>query len=331
MTVAAIIPHWNRRDLLDPLFTSLHSQTRPFDEIILIDNGSTDDSADLAERHGANVLLLGKQSRLRRRRQPWYKGHKRRLDRDPQQRRDPRVQTGWNCYSTKPTESASRPARSSTPPTTPSSTALSTKYPAEPAPGAADKVKRIRPVWNQPRQIRMAPMTAAIFRKSLFDAVGLLDENFGSYLEDVDFGIRCALAGFQGAYIPAAVAYHRGSATWGAWNKDTVKRISRNQILLTVKHFGGQPRWPIVAGQMLWGLVALRHFRGVSWLRGKISGWKTARALYREKITVQAEPSIDARISSLATISEAQIFALQQQTGFDRYWRAYFWLLPRSL
>jgi glycosyltransferase involved in cell wall biosynthesis len=48
MTVAAVIPHWNRRDLLDSLFTSLRAQSRPFDEIILIDNGSTDDSADLA-------------------------------------------------------------------------------------------------------------------------------------------------------------------------------------------------------------------------------------------------------------------------------------------
>jgi GT2 family glycosyltransferase len=181
------------------------------------------------------------------------------------------------------------------------------------------------PVWNQRRQIRVAPMTAAIFRKSLFTAVGPLDESFGSYLEDVDFGIRCALLGLSGDYIPSAVAYHRGSETWGAWNKDTVKRIARNQILLTVKHFGGQPRWPIVAGQMLWGLVALRHFRGVSYLRGKISGWKAARALYREGITVSED-----RITSLAIAGETQIFSLQQQTGFDRYWRAYFWLLRRS-
>jgi hypothetical protein len=76
---------------------------------------------------------------------------------------------------------------------------------------------------------------------------------------------------------------------------------------------------------MLWGLVALRHFRGVSYLRGKISGWKAARALYREGITVSED-----RITSLAIAGETQIFSLQQQTGFDRYWRAYFWLLRRS-
>src|SRR5579864_6131729 len=60
MTVAAIIPHWNRRDLLNPLFTTLHAQTRPFDEIIVVDNGSTDGSADQAERLQAKVLRLNK-------------------------------------------------------------------------------------------------------------------------------------------------------------------------------------------------------------------------------------------------------------------------------
>jgi GT2 family glycosyltransferase len=129
----------------------------------------------------------------------------------------------------------------------------------------------------------------------------------------------------EGEYIPRAVAYHRGSATLGTWNSDTVKRISRNQILLTVKHFKGQPLWPIVAGQLLWGLVALRHHRGVSYLRGKISGWQAARALYREKINNSEG------VSSIIARSEREIFALQKQTGFDRYWRVYFWLLPPSL
>jgi GT2 family glycosyltransferase len=324
MTVAAIIPHWNRRDLLDPLFASLHAQTCPFDEIILVDNGSTDDSASFAEKNQARVLCLGENlgfavavnRGIAATTADWIAI----LNNDVTLARDWLEQLLDNAdgasFATGKILSASDHSLID---------------------GAFDEISRgacawrcgqgrkDSPVWNQSRRIRMAPMTAAIFRKSLFDAVGPLDENFGSYLEDVDFGIRCALLGFPGAYIPSAVAYHRGSQTWGAWNKDTVKRISRNQILLTVKHFGGQPRWPIVAGQMLWGLLALRHFRGISWLRGKISGWKTARAHYRDKIT-----SSEDRISNLAASSERQIFALQQQTGFDRYWRAYFWLLPRS-
>ena len=324
LTVAAIIPHWNRRDLLEPLFASLQAQSRPFDEIIIVDNGSTDDSADLAERLGATVLRLGQNL-----------GFAAAVNRGVEDtaadwiailNNDVTLAPDWLDQLLTKTDGVGFATGKIL-------SAADHSF----IDGAFDEIsrgacawrcgqtKRDSPIWNQPRQIRMAPMTAAIFRKTLFDQIGLLDETFGSYLEDVDFGIRCALAGHPGVYIPTAVAYHRGSSTWGAWNKDTVKQISRNQILLTIKHFKGEPRWPIVVGQVLWGIVALRHFQGVSYLRGKISGWKTARALYRGTTKISED-----RISRFAESSEREIFALQQQTGFDWYWRAYFWLLPRS-
>src|ERR1700689_422171 len=56
--VAAIIPHWNRRDLLETLLDNLRQQSRPFDEIIVVDNGSTDGSSDLAAQAGAAALCL---------------------------------------------------------------------------------------------------------------------------------------------------------------------------------------------------------------------------------------------------------------------------------
>lgn len=322
MRVAAIIPHYNRSDLLNPLFTSLRAQTRPFDEIILADNGSTDDSADVAERLGARVLRLktnlGFAAAVNRGIQSTN------MDWIAILNNDVTLAPGWLEQLLKTDASFA------------TGKILNAADPSI-IDGAFDEISHgacawrcgqgrpDAPIWNQSRPIRMASMTAAIFHKTLFDQIGLLDENFGSYLEDVDFGIRCGLSGHQGTYNPAAVAYHRGSATWGAWNYDTVKQIARNQILLSVKHFRGQPLWPIVAGQMLWGLVALRHLRGASYLRGKVSGWKTARAIYCEK-TIDSED----RISGFAESSEREIFVLQQQTGFDWYWRAYFWLLPRS-
>src|ERR1700685_1242604 len=58
------------------------------------------------------------------------------------------------------------------------------------------------PVWNQPRCIQLAPFTAAVFRADLFRRAGLLDEQFETYLEDVDFGLRCAELGLRRLYVP---------------------------------------------------------------------------------------------------------------------------------
>jgi GT2 family glycosyltransferase len=180
-------------------------------------------------------------------------------------------------------------------------------------------------VWNRPRKIRLAPMTAAVFRRELFDEVGSLDERFESYMEDVDFGLRCASAGREGIYVPEAVVRHLGSATLGRWNKDTVRLIARNQVLLASKHFGGQPRWPIVVGQLLWIFVAIRHGCGIAWLRGKISGWQMTRRWRRES---ESAPGGE-KLRAIVQASEQNIFELQRQTGFDGYWRVYFWLLRR--
>jgi hypothetical protein len=321
MTVAVVIPHWNRRDLLEPLFTSLAAQTRPFDEIILVDNGSTDDSAALAEPH---ATVIGLQQNL---------GFAAAVNRGIAS-----TSADWVAILNNDVTLAPDWLEKILSTDAPFATGkLLSAADHSIIDGTYDEISRgacawrcgsgqaDSPIWNVPRPMQFAPMTAAIFQRSLFIDVGPLDENFGSYLEDVDFGIRCAFAGHHGSYIPSAVAYHRGSATRGAWNKDTVKQISRNQILLAVKHFNGEPRWPIVAGQMLWGLVALRHLRGVSYLLGKISGWKTARAIYRDNRNATKH-----QISTVAAISEREIFLLQQQTGFDWYWRVYFWLSPQS-
>ena len=127
-------------------------------------------------------------------------------------------------------------------------------------------------VWNRPRAIASAPMTAAIFRRTVFETVGLLDEQFESYLEDIDFGIRCALKHVTGYYEPAAVAWHEGSATFGgAWNARSVRLIARNQVLLARK-YGSIRSWRVFVGQTLWGLAALKNGTGAAWIQGKIEG-----------------------------------------------------------
>src|SRR5579862_5353491 len=60
MRVGAVIPQWNRIDLLRELIATLRLQTRPFEDWIVVDNGSTDGSAEFAQSAGARVIRLGR-------------------------------------------------------------------------------------------------------------------------------------------------------------------------------------------------------------------------------------------------------------------------------
>lgn len=54
-SVTVVIPCRNDADFLEACLTALAAQTRPADRIIVVDNGSTDDSAAVARRFGAEV------------------------------------------------------------------------------------------------------------------------------------------------------------------------------------------------------------------------------------------------------------------------------------
>jgi GT2 family glycosyltransferase len=326
-SVAAIVPHWNRRGLLETLLVSLRAQTRPFDQVIVVDNGSSDDSVELATGSGARVVRLG--SNL---------GFAAAVNRTLEV-----CQTEWVAILNNDVTLAPDWLMTLLDAAEREQAWFATGKllrAADPSilDGAFDEISRgacawrcgagkpdSRP-WNEPRPIRFAPMTAALFRRKLFDEIGLLDEVFESYLEDVEFGLRCALAGRAGIYVPAAVGLHRGSSTLGKWNSDTERRLSRNQVLLAAKYFRGQPRWPILAGQLLWGLIAFRHAQGISYLRGKISGLRIARA---ERSGNRRNPINSETLRAILESSESTILELQRQTGFDWYWRAYFWLSRR--
>lgn len=59
-TYGLLVPCKNGASFLQRLFDSAHAQTKPFDEIWLFDDGSTDNSAELASRLGAQVLRSDK-------------------------------------------------------------------------------------------------------------------------------------------------------------------------------------------------------------------------------------------------------------------------------
>lgn len=57
---------------------------------------------------------------------------------------------------------------------------------------------------------------AAIYRRAVFDEIGLFDELHFAYLEDIDVGWRAKLYGYDNVYCPDAAVYHVGSGTSGS-------------------------------------------------------------------------------------------------------------------
>jgi glycosyltransferase involved in cell wall biosynthesis len=58
MTVAALVVSHNRSHLLRRCLTAIEAQTRPLDEILLVDNHSTDDSVDMVRREFPSVTVV---------------------------------------------------------------------------------------------------------------------------------------------------------------------------------------------------------------------------------------------------------------------------------
>jgi hypothetical protein len=51
--------------------------------------------------------------------------------------------------------------------------------------------------------------------RRLVEDVGLLDEGFFTFYEDVNWGWRGLMRGFRTVYVPSAVVYHRWGSSWG--------------------------------------------------------------------------------------------------------------------
>jgi len=314
----AIIPLHNRADLLECLLDSIDRQTVPFADVVVVNNASTDGAAELARARGCRVIEMGENAGFARAVNRGWKA----------------ATTEWVAILNSDVELDSRWLERLAAGIGEAAYATGLILDATnrgAIDGTYDLVSRAACAWraghgepapeNSSRSaIAIAPGTACIFRREVLDRLNGFDESFGSYLEDVDLGLRCVREGFAGVYVPDAVAWHHGSASLGRWNPQVVRLTSRNQLLLIVRHYDRalfrSCFWPIVAGQLLWGLVALRHGRALAWIAGKIEGLRGFR--------LEGTPSAALRNFLLA--SEREI----QNRARDPYWRWYFRLVART-
>ena len=91
--------------------------------------------------------------------------------------------------------------------------------------------------YSQVFEIFSSCAGAALYKKSVFTEIGLFDDNFFAYMEDVDLAIRSQIYGYKNLLCPDAIVYHIGSATSGSrYNEFKVKIAARNNVWTVYKN-----------------------------------------------------------------------------------------------
>lgn len=93
------------------------------------------------------------------------------------------------------------------------------------------------PRWSVPRNMEFASGCCMLIPSLILQNVGMLDETFFAYCEDIDFSLRVRAAGFRLRYVPSAHVWH-GTATPTNRVRSTMYRYlsTRNNLWVVRKH-----------------------------------------------------------------------------------------------
>ena len=248
-----VIPNLNGMKYLKDCLDSLRRQTRTDFSVILIDNGSTDGSADYVaqnypggavERFSENrgfLRAVNAGIRMSSTRYVILLNNDTICDAQFVEQLVAAMEAHPDCFA-----GSSRMVQMADPSRMDNGgdfyCALGWAY----TPAKGKPVER----YERARAVFSACAGAAIYRRAVFDEIGMFDEAHFAYLEDVDVSWRARIYGLCNMYVPAAVVRHVGSATSGSvYNEFKVRHASRNSIYLIYKNM------PVL--QILWNLPFL--------------------------------------------------------------------------
>jgi len=158
--------------------------------------------------------------------------------------------------------------------------------------------------WDEPGEVFSACAGAALYRRATVAAVGAFDERYRSYLEDVDLGLRLRLAGWRTAYAPAAVARHAGGGSTEHLARPVGGWVARNTLLLVAKAYPAAWWRPVAYRQLAWLAAAARADASRlvrkgrpaplsdqsalrAYLGGVVAAWPLLRQMRRERHALQ--------------------------------------------
>lgn len=217
MVASVIIPNLNGKHLLKTCLASLYKQTLKNFEIIVVDNGSTDDSVQYVKKYfpKIQIISLDKNHGFAKAVNEGIKKSKTKfimlLNND--------TEVDKNCLkflveAIEIHQDVGFVAAK-----------MLNFYHRDIIDATGDFIDEVGhanniglgekdgPKFNKPGYIFLATGGGGLFRRELFKKVGFFDENFFAYFEDVDLCLRAQFQGFKGWYEPKAVIYHIHKAT----------------------------------------------------------------------------------------------------------------------
>jgi GT2 family glycosyltransferase len=238
--VTVVIPNWNGKELLEPCLVTLYRQEFQDFETIVVDNGSIDGSvsflqecfpqvrvirfennagfsaavnAGILAAEGSYVALLNNDTEVH---PLWLKQLVEALEADPQAGS---AASKILFFSDSTSVNSAGDEFSF----------FGVAYQRRLRPGDSD-------LFNDSRYVFSACGAAALYRKALFATVGLFDEAFFAYQEDVDLGFRAQLAGYRCLFVPKAVVYHKYRRTSSKMPEMWFYLRERNKYFVLIKN-----------------------------------------------------------------------------------------------
>ena len=303
--VTVIIVNWNGEHFLFRCLSALMSQTVKPQEIILVDNASSDGSLEVARRFPA-VRLLAQD-----RNTGFARGNNLAIEAaaaecewialiNPDAFAEPR----WLEALLVAAES------------NPRFDVFGSKLINASAPllldGAGDVYHVSGLVWRMGHGIPASALqgfeyevfspcaAAALYRRSALLEVGGFDEDFFCYVEDVDLGFLLRLAGYRCLYVPPSVVHHVGSGTTGGKNSDfPIYHGHRNVVWTYVKDMPGILFWIFLPLHLAMNLVVLAVFawrgQGRVILRAKRDALIGLPGMWKKRRLVQSKRKVSLR------------------------------------
>lgn len=240
VSLSAIVVNWNGREHLELCLGSLLRQTLAGIEVVLVDNGSSDDSLELVrQRFGDAVRVVAL---------PDNRGYAGGLNAGIGAARGRYLLPLNSDTELDPDCCARLVAAADAHPTSglfaPKILAFADRtrldnvghwlY-ADGLSRGRGRLEIDRGQYDAEEEIVLPSGCAVLLRRAMLADVGLFDEDLFAYCEDTDLGLRARLAGWRCRAVPGAAVFHKYSAASDAYSPLKAFLVERNRAWVAIK------------------------------------------------------------------------------------------------